>query len=164
MALELPGSRYVEVGSSSSTIVEGVGPVSVCLIGGVDTVPLTLTTECEVDEPNYCYEYDACGTSSIYIKYPHTGLWTQDYGLFFNCFCLLDDIDFICINETFTISPGEKRCFNITVVDDSVVERTEYFHVLLEGAGGEEYYYWDLPIKDNEGRDMNRHSIASISL
>ena len=75
------------------------------------------------------------------------------------------ETDSLCVNETFTISPGEKRCFNITIVDDSLVEGTEYIHVLLEGAGGEEYYYyWDLDIKDTDGRGMICYPDASISL
>ena len=42
--------------------------------------------------------------------------------------------DFVGINEAFTISPGEKRCFDITIVDDSVVEAREQFSVMLRSA------------------------------
>ena len=50
------------------------------------------------------------------------------------CLSYAEDRDFIGINEAFTISPGERRCFDITIVDDSVVEYTEGFSVMLSNA------------------------------
>ena len=70
-----------------------------------------------------------------------------------SCWPLTDGSDYIGINETFTISPGERRCFNITVVDDVVAERsTERVNVLLTSAGpphtfSEDLYFY---IRDNE--------------
>ena len=47
-----------------------------------------------------------------------------------------DSSDYICIYEIFTIGPGERKCFIITIVDDVVAERsTERVNIDLTSAG-----------------------------
>ena len=70
-----------------------------------------------------------------------------------SCWPLTDGSDYIGIDETFTVGPGERRCFNITIVDDVVAERSESVHVLLTSAGPPHIFSHSLyfSVRDNDG-------------
>ena len=66
--------------------------------------------------------------------------------------------DFLVLDQDFTITPssnGSRECFNITIIDDSIIEDTEFFRVSLTSTSNNVIVtsssatVW---ITDNDGR------------
>ena len=73
-----------------------------------------------------------------------------------------DDIIFSGANSTFTLATGDRRCFNVTIVDDDVIEYDEGFGFEVYSLT---YYYFNdytkIIVKDNEGQLHLHHNTDS---
>ena len=79
-----------------------------------------------------------------------------------------DDIIFSGANSTFTLATGERRCFNVTIVDDDEIEYNEYFGIWVEAVNTSLtcYYFNDytrIIVRDNEGQLHLHHWRAGAS-
>ena len=80
------------------------------------------------------------------------------------CNVLGDDIIFSGANSTLTLATGDKRCFNVTIVDDDVIEYDEYFgfEVYAVNTSVAYYYFYDntqIIVRDTEGQ-LHLHHIT----
>ena len=60
-------------------------------------------------------------------------------------------------NSTFTLATGDRRCFNVTIVDDDVIEHNEYISFEFDAVNTSlpYYYFYDytrIIVRDNEGQ------------
>ena len=66
--------------------------------------------------------------------------------------------DFLVLDQDLTISAasnGSRECFNITIIDDSIIEDTEFFRVSLTSTSNDVIVTSSLAtvwITDNDGR------------
>ena len=75
-----------------------------------------------------------------------------------------DDIIFSGANSIFTLATGDRRCFNVTIVDDDEIEYEENFafEVYAVNTSLTYYYFIDytqIIVKDNEGQ-LHLHHIT----
>ena len=68
-----------------------------------------------------------------------------------------DDIIFTAANSMFTLATGERRCFNVTIVDDDEIETNENFRFEFEVVNTSltRYSFHDatqIIVRDNEGQ------------
>ena len=77
-----------------------------------------------------------------------------------------DDIIFSGANSTFTLATGDRRCFNVTIVDDAVIEYDENFSFEVDAVNTSltyEYFYdyTRIIVRDNEGQLHLHHNTDS---
>ena len=75
-----------------------------------------------------------------------------------------DYIIFSGANSTFTLATGDRRCFNVTIVDDDEIEYNEGFGFWFEPVNTSlpYYYFYDytqIIVRDNEGQ-LHLHHIT----
>ena len=75
-----------------------------------------------------------------------------------------DDIIFSGANSTFTLATGDRRCFNVTIVDDDLIEYDGggRFEVDAVNTSLPYYYFRDntqIIVRDNEGQ-LHLHHIT----
>ena len=68
-----------------------------------------------------------------------------------------NDIIFSAANSMFTLATAERRCFNVTIVDDDEIEYNENIDFSFEPINTSlTYYYFNdytrITIRDNEGQ------------
>ena len=125
---------------------EDIGTVEICALGGTVTVPVVLNTSTCTND---CFgptatEDKTCGSGS------EEG-W---------CFS-----DYIGLNETFTIGPGERRCFTITIVDDLRSEESEQVYISLKAVPPHVLSTGtSFQIADNDGmkESVNRYNTPQV--
>ena len=77
-----------------------------------------------------------------------------------------DDIIFSAANSMFTLATGDRRCFNVTIVDDDVIEYDEGYNFWVEAINTSlpYYYFYDytqIIVRDNEGQLHLHHNTES---
>ena len=68
--------------------------------------------------------------------------------------------DIILNNSTmFTMSTGERLCFNVTIVDDNEIESDEHYYFTFKAPNHSLlfYDYTQIIIRDNEGQKLYKH-------
>ena len=77
-----------------------------------------------------------------------------EYLLSYKINCSLDD-DLLFMNTNFTLSIGNRICFDAIIIDDDIIEHMKYyeFHVHLPNRTYHQYFYdiTYIRITDNEG-------------
>ena len=64
------------------------------------------------------------------------------------------DIIFSAANSIFTMTTGDRKCFNVTVVDDDELDRNENVYFRLRGVNTSISFYdsTQITVRDNEGQ------------
>ena len=80
------------------------------------------------------------------------------------CSPLVDDIIFSGANSTFTMATGDRRCFNVTIVDDDMIKYDGVFEFEVDAVNTSlPYYYFRdntrIIVRDNEGQ-LHLHHIT----
>ena len=84
------------------------------------------------------------------------------------CSPLVDDIIFSGANSTFTMATGDRRCFNVTIVDDDMIKYDGVFEFEVDAVNTSlPYYYFRdntrIIVRDNEGQLHLHHNYRQWS-
>ena len=135
---------HFELLETGITVEEDVGTVELCVTYGGDNVPQVIDARFQ----DRHYGINLC-------------IITHQINLVY----LGDDIIFSGANSMFTLATGDRRCFNVTIVDDDEIEYDKSFVFGVKAVNTSlSHYSFDfirIYVRDNEGQLHLHHNTDS---